>query len=578
MNPSRFQLPHQVYEDRQRARRATLRQEQRRFEFVKDMAVVENDAGAVCRLPPSAMHVPPDVDFHAWQKVRLGLAKLTMKLRGTYATGRMAFSSFDDGAAYEQFYRRLFYVEGPGRWRNDLDFARQRLDGVNPMAIRRLHETEDPRLAAAIEDARKQYHHQGFKNALGAELYYLDYSVLWHGSVQEHVRPRDKRPLSLAAPTCVFWLDGQQLRPLVIRLKPAWVAEHNPVFTPFDRPADWLIARAHVAAADTHMHEGVYHLLETHLINEAVALCLYRQLHPDHPLRQLLEPHYHGTMAINRLARGHLIAHGGPIDTCMAAGRLGTLNAARLEYSKWNWTRRTLSNDLEERGVKDLPNYHYAQDAKVIHHAIRNFVGGFLGSWYREDTDVRKDYELREFLREAGSPQGGAIPGFPLPAREDGSVSTQENPPHIDSREKLFDLVTDLIFRAGPQHAAVNNGQFDVYGEIPNSPGMVCGTLPETAKAPYGEDEFWKLMPARKAALGQAAMVWILSMPTRRNILYMGDFPAFDPRLSFQALESIVSLRRRLQMISYDIQKRNEALAVPYHYMDPQNVALSTDV
>jgi hypothetical protein len=73
-------------------------------------------------------------------------------------------------------------------------------------------------------------------------------------------------------------------------------------------------------------------------------------------------------------------------------------------------------------------------------------------------------------------------------------------------------------------------------------------------------------------------MVWILSMPTRRNILYMGDFPAFDPRLSFQALESIVSLRRRLQMISYDIQKRNEALAVPYHYMDPQNVALSTDV
>jgi hypothetical protein len=36
------------------------------------------------------------------------------------------------------------------------------------------------------------------------------------------------------------------------------------------------------------MHEGFHHLLETHLLNEAVMVAICRNLHHEHPLRQLL--------------------------------------------------------------------------------------------------------------------------------------------------------------------------------------------------------------------------------------------------------------------------------------------------
>lgn len=39
-------------------------------------------------------------------------------------------------------------------------------------------------------------------------------------------------------------------------------------------------------------------------------------------------------------------------------------------------------------------------------------------------------------------------------------------------------LAAHLIFCAGPQHAAVNNVQFDAYGWVPNSPAVMHAPLP----------------------------------------------------------------------------------------------------
>jgi arachidonate 15-lipoxygenase len=377
----------------------------------------------------------------------------------------------------------------------------------------------------------------------------------------------------------VFWEDDEgRFLPLAIQLKPADVEAHNPVITPLHKPGDWQMARAHVSCADGTLHEGYYHLLETHLVNEAVALCMYRRLHPDHPLRQLLTPHYQGTLAINAVARGHLLStegSGGPIQRSMAGGVAGTLNAACLAYRDWSFPARGLEADLAARGMNKLRNYHYRDDARAIHGALGQFVRELLGLWYQTDADVAEDFELQDFLREVGSPEGGAIPGFPGPA--DGeSVGTR-----IDARDKLFALVTDLIFRAGPQHAAVNNGQFDTYGEVANGPGRLHGDLPSEVsldEAHFTEADFWRRLPAQETAIAQMSMVWVLSLPTRRSILQTGQFPELNPLLSIGAVEAIATLRRELQSISYYIQARNATLAVPYRYLDPANVSLSTDV
>ncbi len=539
------------------------------------------------QLPPRVAAIPTEYDCPKSQTVQLGLAKVDRQIQAYTARARTAFSRCNTQDGYHDLYAKLGGdPRSLGHWRLDAEFGRQRLDGVNPMHARCLRDPDfqaSPLWEAAASVVAGTCPKYDLPSLFKAErLYVTDYSILWHSAVQSEVKKaarRGKLPVRLAAPTCLFWEDDEgRFMPLAIRLKPADVEEHNPVITPLHQPGDWQMARAHVSCADGTLHEGFYHLLETHLVNEAVALACYRQLHPDHPLRQLLTPHYQGTLAINAVARDHLLStegSGGPIQRSMAGGVAGTLNAACLAYKDWSFPARGLEADLAARGMNKLRNYHYRDDARDIHAALRRFVSELLGLWYREDADVRQDFELQDFLREVGSPQGGAIPGFPQPA--DGeSVATR-----IDTRDKLFALVTDLVFRAGPQHAAVNNGQFDTYGEVANGPGRLHGELPTEASLDVErltEADFWRRLPAKSTAIAQMSMVWVLSLPTRRSILQTGQFPDMSPLLSLQVVEAIASLRRELQSISYDIQARNGTLAVPYRYLDPENVSLSTDV
>jgi hypothetical protein len=611
MNPSRHQLPQKVSPDRQRGRAVTCKLEQARFEMCPvplpghdggdPKKSAEHEEGEDYRrpLPPRAEEVPADVDFPKPQVAQLVVAKYGIKLTTYKARLRLALRRFDRQDDYHALYRSLGGdPQSLGHWRLDAEFGRQRLDGVNPMHIRRLR---DDARTPVWEAAARVLSQTSPKHDIAAlfkagRLYVTDYAVLAHPTVQREVRKaagRGKLPVRLAAPTCVLWEDDAgQLLPLAIQLKPARVAENNPVITPLHKPGDWQMARAHVSAADGHLHEGYYHLLETHLVNEAVALCMYRRLHPDHPVRQLLTPHYQGTLAINKQARGHLLStvgKGGPIQRAMAAGVVGTLNAAALLYRDWRFPERSFKADIAARGVEDLRNYHYRDDARSIDASLRWFVDAFLRLWYRADRDVVEDYELQHFVCEVGAPRGAAIPGFPLPAKRDRlcDVCGSNGPcaaggaPRIDNTAALVDLIADLIFRGGPQHAAVNNGQFDTYGEVANGPGRLYGELPEEIRLDEehtSEAAFWRRLPDPQTAVQQMAMVWVLSLPTRRSILQTGEFPDFDPALSFEAVEAIASLRRKLQTISYTIQERNTELAIPYRYLDPQNVSLSTDI
>lgn len=319
----------------------------------------------------------------------------------------------------------------------------------------------------------------------------------------------------------------------------------------------------HAQAADGCVHEGTHHLLETHLVNEAVAMCLQRRLHPDHPLHQILAPHYDGNLAINHVARHDLLAPEGPIDRTMAAGVAGTMEAARAHYAGWRFDTATLQADLAARGLLDVPDFYYRDDALPLEQAIRNFVTAVVDVWYRTDEDVILDDELQSFCAEAAAEDGAAIPGFPS---------------RLPDRASLRELVTHLIFRAGPQHAAVNNGQFDAYGWIPNTPGALSAPPPEDAEAAIAEKALWKAMPERTAALAQMGMVWVLSRPTRRTILHEGEAAVFDPALCAEATEAVAAFQRRLQQISDRIRARNETLDVPYRYLDPYNVSRSTDI
>lgn len=588
-NPSPFQLPQDLSDDRQRARQLTISLHRQRYPLQLDAelpgkprAHLPLSAGVwpgasrmrklltrcVDLLPPKEAflsELPPESRFSRPKLFRHGTHAGSMKLRQLWAR----LSNIDFRPASEQAYERLMGTIPPPRikdtWEADREFARQRLAGVNPMEIRRCTTTPGQPLAKAADRFLKERHSTTFSRALkSGRVFMTEYPLLWEEPVQQEVR----RNASLAAPTCLFYVDDTNtLMPLAIQLKPRDVTEGNPVFTPLNEYWDWRLARAHAQAADSHHHEAVAHLLETHLVSEIFALATHRHLHPDHPLTQLLEPHFLHTLAINEQARKNLLAEHGEIAKCMAAKHTGNINLVRLVWADWQYDEHHLLNDLEKRDVLDgLPGYLYRDDSLEVFRAIRDYAHGVLSIWYTSDAEVRNDNELQDWAREISDPNAGRIHGFPE---------------SIETREQLFAIATSVIFRASAQHAAVNNGQFGTYGWIPNAPVAYYHDLPDELPenaALLTERGYYSALPDRERTFGQSGMVWLLSEPTMDSLLRSGDRPAFSREHCFEAWLVVGRFRRRLKAISDAIDARNGEIGFEYNYLKPQNIDQSISI
>lgn len=582
-NPSPYQLPQHVSQDRRRARQLTIAMNRDRYPMTFDTGLPEDpDAhlpamtapwpgigtlrramtAIVKALPPKESflsELPPESQF-TWPKFfRHGAHAGSMKLRQAYAL----LTNFDFQATTPGAYERLLGTIPPPRvreyWEEDEDFARQRVAGVNPMAIHRCANVPGTAIADAAQKFLYDQYNTSFNQALDAgRLYMTEYPMLWEQPIQQEVRPGAQ----LAAPTCLFYVTNQdKLMPVAIQLKPREIQKGNPVFTPLNPTWDWRTARAHAQASDSHYHESISHLLETHLVSEVFALSTHRNLHPDHPLHQLMMPHFEHTLAINEQARKNLLADHGEIARCMAAKHTGNINLVRMIWKSWQYQERGLHADLEFRDVNQLPGYLYRDDSLEVYKAIAEYSEGILEIWYGSDEDVRDDPELQAWAREISDPKLGGVRGFPK---------------QFDSREQLFKTIAGVIFRASAQHAAVNNGQFGAYGWVPNAPVAFYQNLPdeipEDGRPLFTRDDYYRALPNRSRTFGQTGMVWLLSEPTMRSLLRAGEVPAFSRGHCFEAFQAVGRFRRRLRAISDGIDARNKRIGYEYNYLKPQNI------
>jgi len=554
--PSRYRLPQDCSADRKRARSATLELQRQKYLLATDSGPGNPSEGF--RLPTGAAMLPAEDDFDAEKKARLLGHKMILHLRSPVVRARVGRRP-EDYRDYERVVGWLRHPTLEKTWQADAEFARQRLTGTNPMSLRRCNDLPADALARAADRVLGERHRIGLNAALDAgRLFRTDYVDLLDPRIQSHVA----RGAWLAAPSCLFFVDGRgELFPLAIQLAPAGFTGHA-VVTPLDPPAHWLLARCHAQSADAHYHEAVYHLLETHMVSEVFALCTARHLHPDHPLHQLLYPHFQGTLAINYLARHDLLSPGGPIDVVLASGVGGALDLARLVWSRWSFRKRTLEGDLADRGVGDakaLPGYFYRDDARAIWQLLNGYIERVLQAWYLDDEGVRGDYELRAWCEDVAR----LVPDFPRV---------------IDSRQTLATLMTDVVFRASAQHSAVNNGQFQTYGFVPNAPGTVFARLPDGNEAQLEERDVVRALPDRDHSIAQLGMAWVLSQPTHRSLLTTGETPAFSRDFCPAAHDAVLVLRRGLVELAETIGARNDALGDCYTYLCPYDVARSTAV
>jgi len=450
------------------------------------------------------------------------------------------FDPFDKLEDYEQLFPLLPKPTSIKTWQSNTSFAYQRLAGLNPMVIRGISSIPDN---FPVSDAI-------FQKAMGP----------------------DKTIASEAAKGNLFLADYAPLNNLTLGsyqrgMKTATaplVLPNQRIYTP-DDGLNWLMAKIFVQIADGNHHELVSHLSHTHLVAEAFVLATATELALNHPLAILLKPHFQFTLAINTLAESELISPGGFVDRLLA----GTLEAS-IEIIKTSYRQRldnfadyTLPKQLAFRQVDDtsrLPDYPYRDDALLLWQATETYVKDYLSLYYTSDADVNEDTELQAWVRKLMSPEGGSIKKLV----SDGK---------LDTLAKLIEVVTQIIFIAGPQHAAVNYSQYDYLAFCANIP-LAGYQSPPKASEEVDMDYILRLLPPQAQATYQLEIMHTLTAFQFNRFGYpsRNDFP--DQR----TYPILAVFQAKLKAIENEIDRRNSTRITPYIFLKPSRIPNSINI
>lgn len=401
-------------------------------------------------------------------------------------------------------------------WYTDARFAQQHLSGVNPTTI----QTAPPeKIEAYAAEAGKQKL-EGMKKLLsqGKDLLIQDYSYFreatsvtneqsFMNTIPElkQGKPTGKFALRYAcASIVVFQLneDGR-LHPLAITLDyRGSLAKSVTIFNRRLKPGDkgdisekddwpWRYAKTCAQTADWARHEIAVHLVDTHMVEEAIIVATNRTIPEEHLLYEILSPHWFRTLALNAAARQLLVpaviarlAGFGPSIDPKTSRALALIN---WSYKNFNFQDKYIPNDLKKRGFHlDAPqqgdkycNYPYATCMSFLWEIIREFVKTVLATKYKSDKDIQGDHVISDWCKEIQTQ--GKIDSFP-------SITTVD---------QLIDAVTMCIHTASPEHTAVNYLQHYYYSFVPSKPPALCTPLPADLKTlqAYTEKDLTAALP-----------------------------------------------------------------------------------
>ncbi|KAI4832930.1 hypothetical protein KUCAC02_015866 [Chaenocephalus aceratus] len=433
---------------------------------------------------------------------------------------------------------------GEEHWKEDAFFGYQYLNGVNPILIQRC--TALPEHFPVTDEM--------LFSSLAVEMehdniFLLDYNRF--DGLKANIVHGKQQYLMATLVLLQKTLDDK-LMPIAIQLKQT-PAEDNPIFLPTDSEYDWLMAKMFVRSADSSEHQLNVHLLRTHLLAEVYAVSLLRNFPMVHPLYKLLVPHTRYTLQINFLARDLLISEDGFFDKNVASGGESLFKILQESTSSITYSSLCMPEDIAERGMEDVPNYYYRDDGLKLWVIIQRFVEGVLSFYYKSDDEVQQDSELQKWLSDIF---------------EHGFLSDENTgiPQHLSSVTELVKFVTMVLFTCSAQHSAVNDGQFDYGGWMPNSP-FTLQLAPPTTKGTTCEATMLNTLPDIGTSAQGMATLWLLSKPPF-DFVPLGQFPEehFSEDIPCQLIKDF---QEQLEVLSACIRVRNIGLDIPYTYMDP---------
>ncbi|KAJ5084204.1 hypothetical protein NUU61_008783 [Penicillium alfredii] len=416
-------------------------------------------------------------------------------------------------------------------WYSDARFAQQQFTGTNPTTIKKAPKSWISyfiRAAKTPEDALAKETITNLSTKYPNSLYVQDYSYFRDSAGFTDPEAEIKRVVDdktthygCAAVSLFFLDDNGQLHPLAIVTDwrgsmEASVTIHNrELFKRWDllagveKPPNaqekrvdeahdwpWRYAKTCVQTSDWFRHEVTVHLTRTHLVEEAVIVSANRQFESDHPVYQILRPHWQKTLALNGAARGILVPS--VILQIIGFEAKEALAFIRSEYRSYDFENSYVPKDLENRGFPpqelDSPKFHnytYARCINSMWKKIRTYVKERLSLAYASDEEVEQDKSIGKWWNEMQSPSGADLRSFP----------------EIHTFDSLVDCVTMCIHIASPQHTAVNYLQDYYQGFVINKPSCFFTPPPTSLEdlLDYTENDLVKALPINHT------MEWLLS-------------------------------------------------------------------
>ncbi|XP_074198436.1 polyunsaturated fatty acid lipoxygenase ALOX12 isoform X3 [Camelus bactrianus] len=410
-------------------------------------------------------------------------------------------------------------------WQEDEFFGYQFLNGANPMLLRR-STALPPRLVlpSGMEELRAQLE----RELQNGSLFEADFILL--DGIPANVIQGEKQ--YLAAPLVMLKVDPHgKLLPMVIQLQPPSPSSPTPpLFLPSDPPLAWLLAKSWVRNSDFQLHQLQYHLLNTHLLAEVIAVATMRCLPGLHPVFKFLMPHIRYTMEINTRARTQLISDGGVFDKAVSTGGGGHVHLLRRAMAQLTYCSLCPPDDLAERGLLGTPGAHYAHDALRLWDITARYVERIVQLFYHGDDVVRGDPELQAWCREI---------------TEVGLCRAQDRgfPVSFQSQNQLCHFLTMCVFTCTMRMPPPTTKE-DV------TMATVMGSLPDVQKACL-----------------QMAITWHLGR-RQPDMVPLGHHKEkyFSEAKAKAALNQF---QTDLANLEREITARNEQLDLPYEYLKP---------
>ncbi|XP_069857710.1 polyunsaturated fatty acid lipoxygenase ALOX12 isoform X2 [Dipodomys merriami] len=443
------------------------------------------------------------------------------------------------------------------RWQDDEFFGYQFLNGANPMLLRR--STSLPSrlvLPSGTEELRAQLE----KELQNGSLFEVDFILL--DGIPANVIQGEKQ--YLAAPLVMLKLDSNgKLLPMVIQIQPPSPSTPTPtLFLPSDPPLAWLLAKSWVRNSDFQLQELQFHLLNTHLVAEVIAVATMRCLPGLHPIFKLLIPHVRYTMEINTRGRTQLISDGGIFDKAVNTGGGGHVQLLGRALAQLTYGSLCPPDDLAARGLLGIPSALYAQDALRIWEIIARYVEGIVHLFYQRDDIVRGDPELQAWCREI---------------TEVGLCQAQDRgfPISIQSQAQLCHFLTMCVFTCTAQHTAINKGQLDWYAWVPNAP-CTMRMPPPTTKEDVTMATLMRSLPDIQKSCLQMTITWHLGRH-QPDMVPLGHHK--EKYFSSPKAKAVLSqFHADLENLENEITVRNEQLELPYEYLKPSLIENSITI